>query len=206
MSPRILVPQNWLSGNGMENYLMNWILSGLDSWPPEMVDAARWLLAKYHNVFSLDPTELGCTHSTEHMIMVMDGTPFKEWFRQIPSPLVEEVWNYLQDILESGAIWPSQTVLCNAVVLVRKKDGVLWLCINFCHLNMCMKKDSYPLPRIQEALESLVGTGHFSCLDLKLGFWQIQMDETLKQFTTFTVGKLGFSNVITCPLDSAMHL
>ena len=55
-----------------------------------------------------------------------------------------------------------------------------------------MKKDSYLLPRIQEALESLVGTGHFSCLDLKSRFWQIKMDEASKQYTTFTVGNLGF--------------
>ena len=56
-------------------------LSGLDSWAPKLVDAACWLLAKYHNVFSLDPMELGCTHSTEHMTKVMDDTPFKEQFR-----------------------------------------------------------------------------------------------------------------------------
>ena len=55
-----------------------------------------------------------------------------------------------------------------------------------------MKKDSYPLPQIQEVLESLVGTGHFSCLDLKSGFWQIKMDEASKQYTAFTVGNLGF--------------
>ena len=78
------------------------------------------------------------------------------------------------------------------VVLVRKMDGSLWFCINFCHLNTCMKKDSYPLPRIQEALESLVGAGHFSCLDLKLGFWQIKMEEASKQYTAFTVGNLAF--------------
>ena len=55
-----------------------------------------------------------------------------------------------------------------------------------------MKKDSYPLPRIQEVLESLVGVSHFSCLDLKSRFWQIKMDEALKQYTAFTVGNLGF--------------
>ena len=56
------------------------------------------------------------------------------------------------------------------MVLVRKKDGGLWFYIDFHHLNAHMKKDCYPLPRIQEALESLVVTGHFSCLDLKSGF------------------------------------
>ena len=44
----------------------------------------------------------------------------------------------------------------------------------------------------QEALESLVGTGHFSFLDLKSGFWQIKIDKASKQYTAFTVGILGF--------------
>ena len=48
------------------------------------------------------------------------------------------------------------------------------------------------MPQIQEALESLVGAGHFSYLDLKSRFWQIRMDEASKQYTTFTVGNLGF--------------
>ena len=141
-------------------------LSGLNSWAPELADAAHWLLVEYHDVFSLDPAELGCTHSTEHTIKVMDDTPFKEQFRWIPLLMVEEVRNHLKEMLESGAIRPSQSTWCNAMVLVRKKDGGLCFCIDFHHLNAHMKKDSYPLHRIQDALESLVGTNHFSCLDL----------------------------------------
>ena len=166
-------------------------LSGLDSWASELVDATCWLLAKYHDVFLLDPAELGCTHSMEHIIKVTDDTPFKEQFRQIPLPLVEEVRNHLKEMLESGAIRPSQSAWCNAVVLVQKKDSSLHFCIDFHCLNAHTKKDSYPLPRIQEALESLVGTGHFSCLDLKSGFWQIKKKEASKQYTAFTVGNLG---------------
>ena len=79
-------------------------LSGLDSWPLELADAACWLFAKYHDFFSLEPVEMGCTHSTEHTIKVMNDTPFKEQFRKIPLPLVEEVQNYLREMLESGAI------------------------------------------------------------------------------------------------------
>ena len=167
-------------------------LSGLDSWAPELADAACWLLAKYHDIFSLDLAELGCIHSTEHTIKLMDNTTFKEQFRQIPLLMVEEVRNHLRGMLESGAIRSSHSTWCNAMVLVWKKDGGLHFCINFCHLNAHTKKDSYPLPRIQEALESLVGAGHFSCLDLKSRFWQIRMDEASKQYTTFTGGNLGF--------------
>ena len=106
--------------------------------------------------------------------------------------MVKEVRNHLREMLESSTIRPSQSTWCNAVVPVWKKDGSLHFCIDFCCLNACTKKDSYPLPRIQEALDSLVGTGHFSCLDLKSRFWQIRMDEVSKQYTAFTVGKLGF--------------
>ena len=95
-------------------------------------------------------------------------------------------------MLESGAIRPSQSTWCNVVVLMQKKDGSLQLCIDFCCLNTHMKKDSYPIPRIQEALESLVGAGHFFCLDPKSGFWQIKMEEASKQYTACTVGNLGF--------------
>ena len=167
-----------------------------------MADSACWLLAEYHNKLSLDLAELGYTHSTEHIIKVTDNTPFKEHFRQIPPPLVEEVWNHLKEMLESGTIRPSQCAWCNAVVLVWKKDGSLCFCIDFCHVNACTKKDSYSLSRIQEVLESLVGTGHFSYLDLKSGFWQIKMDEASKQYTAFTVGNLGFLSAIGCLLGS----
>ena len=53
-------------------------LCGLNTWPLELAEAAHQLLAEYQNVFSLEPVELGCTHSTEHTIKVTDDTPFKE--------------------------------------------------------------------------------------------------------------------------------
>ena len=143
-------------------------------------------------MFSLDLAELDCTHSMEHIIKVTDDTPFKEQFRWIPPPLVEEVRNHLKEMLGSGVIRPCQSAWCNAMVLVLKKDDGLHFGINFCCLKTGMKKDSYPLPRIQEALEHLVGTGHFSCLDLKSRFWQIKMEEASKQYTALTVGNLGF--------------
>ena len=115
-------------------------LSGLDSWAPELADAACWLLAKYHNVFSLDPTELGCTHSMEHTIKDMDDTPLKEQFRQIPPPLVEEIQNHLQEMLEFVDIRPSQSAWCNAVMLGQKKDGSLWFCIEFATWMLTQKR------------------------------------------------------------------
>ena len=121
-------------------------LSGCDSWAPELADEAHQLLAEYHDIFLLDQVELGCTHSTEHTIKVTDDTPFKEQFRWIPPPIVEEVRNHLREMLESGAIRPSQSVWCNAVVLVRKKDSGLCFCIDFWCLITHMKKDPTHCP------------------------------------------------------------
>ena len=100
-------------------------LSGLESWPPELVEAALPLLAKYHNIFSLESSELSCTHSTKHVIKITYDTLFKEWLSWIPPPLVEEVHTHLQEMLDSGMIHPSQSVWSNATVLVWKKDGGL---------------------------------------------------------------------------------
>ena len=83
-------------------------------------------------------------------------------------------------------------MVVNAFILVQKKEGTLHFCVNFRHLNTHPKKDSYPLLQIQEALESMVGSAHFSSMDCKSGFWQIKMVPGLQQYTTFTVGNLGF--------------
>ena len=87
---------------------------------------------------------------------------------------------------------------------MHKKDGSQCFCIDFCKLNARTKKDSYPLPWIQEAIESLVGVGNFSCLDLIMGFRQTAMDEASKQYTAFTVGNLGFFKCECMPLGCAM--
>ena len=128
----------------------------------------------------------------KHKIKIDDSEPFKEHFRCIPPPLLDEVRQHIDEMLEAGAIRPSNSPWCNAVVLVCKKDGGLCFCIDFRKLNAKTKKDSYPLPCIQETLDSLFGARVFSTLDLKSGFWQIMMDEDSKQYTAFTVGNLGF--------------
>ena len=102
-------------------------------------------------------------------------------------PLVEEVHMHLQEMLDSGTICPSQSVWCNAMVLVQKEDRGLCFCIDFWCLNAhAQRKTLIHCLGSKEALESLVGAGHFSCLDLKSGFWQIKMDESSKQYTAFT--------------------
>ena len=167
-------------------------LDGLAHWSPENAVAVRELALAYHDVFKLESNKLGCTGAIEHEIHIENDEPFKEWFWHIHPPLLEQVHASLRDMLEAGVIHPSQSPWCNVVVLVWKKDGNLCFCMNFRHLNVHTKKDLYPLPQIQEALESMAGSAHFSSMDFKSGFWQIKMAPGLQQYTAFMVGNLGF--------------
>ena len=73
-----------------------------------------------------------------------------------------------------------------------EKDGSLRFCIDLHWLNLCTIKDAYSLPRIDEILDCLGGSVIFTSLDLKSGYWQVEMDEMSKQLTAFTVRPLGF--------------
>ena len=174
-------------------------LDRLKDWPPELAKQAIALLLEFHHVFSLEPNEIGCTDATKHVIKLMKDEPFKERFHRIALPLVDEVRQHIQEMLDGGAIRPSQSPWCNAVVLIRKKDGSLRFCIDFRRLNARTKKDTYPLPRMQETMESMVGAWHFSCMDLKSRFWQVQMDEDSRQYTAFTVGSMGVYEFLPMP-------
>ena len=174
-------------------------LDGLAHWSPGNAVAMRELVLAYHVIFTLEGNELGCTSAIKHEICIENSQPFKERFGHISPPLLEEVHASLWDMQEVGAICPSQSPWCNAVVLVWKKDGTLHFCVDFRCLNTWMKKDSYPLPHIQEALESMVGSAHFSSMDFKSGFWQIKMALESKQYTAFTVDNLGFYEFTCMP-------
>ena len=137
----------------------NGSLRKLKGWKKETALKAKWLLMEFHHIFCLEKNEMGCTDATEHIIELLSkqDEPFKERFRRIAPHKVEEVHQHIQETLDGGAIWPSQSPWCNAVVLVCKKDGTLRFCIDFRHLNTCTKKDSYLIPKCLETMESLVG-------------------------------------------------
>ena len=80
----------------------------------------------------------------------------------------------------SNSPWPSE------VVLVRKKDGSLRFCIDLRRLNACTIKDAYSLPHIDETLDCLGGAIILTSLDLKSGYWQVEMDKESQPVTAFS--------------------
>ena len=174
-------------------------LSGLEAWPQEQAEKAHSLLKEYHDIFSLEKHDMGHTNTTKHKIVLKDPDtpPFKEHFRRIPPPQLDEVREHLKLMLDAGVIQSSNSPWCNAVVLVRKKDGSLCFCIDFRKLNSLTVKDSHPLPHICETLESLAGPAHYSMFNS--GFRQVPMDEESKQYIAFTLGSMGLYECESMP-------
>ena len=106
--------------------------------------------------------------------------------------MVNEVRDHIQQLLACGTIRPSKSPFASSIVLVRKKNGKLRLCVNYRMLNDRTVKDSYALPRIEEVFNCLNGANFFSTIDMKSGYHQVEVEETHKERTSFTVGPLGF--------------
>ena len=167
-------------------------MTGIEEWSQEDKKAVDELFKEYGRLFALEKNDLGHTTKVKHKIQLNDYTPFKERYRRVPPHLYEEVQKHLKEMVEIGAIRKSSSPWASAVVLVRKKDGSLRFCIDLRHLNNRTIKDAYSLPRIEETLDCLNGAKIFTSLDLKSGYWQVEMEEESKPLTAFTVGPLGF--------------
>ena len=203
-------PQN-LNSENTENpsveddgsWILNLIdLSGLENWPENLQHEAKEMLKRNAKVFSKDDMDMGRTNLVKHHIKLTDPVPFKEAYRRIPPQMYDEVKTHLQEMLDLGAIRPSNSPWASAIVLVRKKDGRLRFCIDLRKLNNRTVKDAYSLPRIESILDSLGGAQIFSTLDLKAGYWQVEMAEECKAYTAFTCGPLGFYECDTMPFGA----
>ena len=167
-------------------------LEGLDAWTADCQQAAKDLLVDSADVFSKNDLHLGKCNILKHDIKITDPQPFKERYRRIPSHLYEEMKAHLQEMVEVGAIRRSFSPWASAMVLVRKKDGGLRFCIDMRKLNNRTIKDGYSLPRIEDTLDCLHGAKWFSTLDLKSGYWQVELEEETMPLTAFTLGPPGF--------------
>ena len=82
-------------------------------------------------MFSTGPTDLGYTRLVEHEINLTDDTPYRDPYRRIPPSMFDEVREHLREMLEVGAIRESSSPYSSNLVLVRKSDGSLRLCIDY---------------------------------------------------------------------------
>ena len=155
-------------------------------------EKASLIFEKWQRIFSRGPLDLSHTDLVRHEIKLTDDKPFKEPYRRISPAMIEEVREHIAEMLAAKAIRPSSSPFSSNVVIVRKKDGSIRFCIDFRKLNQRTIGDAYAIPRIEDSLHLLVGSKFFTKLDLKAGYWQVELKEEDKMKTAFQVGNIGF--------------
>lgn len=126
------------------------------------------------------------TAIAKHRIITDDYThpihqsPYRVSFKER-----EAIQEQVREMLRDDVIQPSNSPWAAPVVLVRKKDGTLRFCVDYRRLNKVTKKDVYPLPRVDDTLDRLRCARYFSSIDLKSGYWQIEVDERDREKTAF---------------------
>uniref|UniRef100_A0A8C1Y575 Gypsy retrotransposon integrase-like protein 1 n=2 Tax=Cyprinus carpio TaxID=7962 RepID=A0A8C1Y575_CYPCA len=157
----------------------------LGSLPDEEQSKVRVLLQQYQSIFAINESDLGCTNLISHDIPLVDETPVRQRHRRIPPSEYETVRAHINQLLESQVIRESCSPYASPIVLVKKKDGSLRLCVDYRQLNAKTRRDAFPLPRIEESLDALSGARWFSTLDLASGYNQVPVSEGDKPKTAF---------------------
>ena len=167
---------------------------------PEEQARVHQLLEKYADAFAYTPDQLGRCTVVKHTIDTGQHPPIRlRSYRTSPAKR-EEIEKQVHEMLENDIISPSVSPWSSPVVLVKKSDGTMRFCVDYRKLNQITRKDCHPLPRITEALDSMGGARFFSTLDLRSGYWQLEMEDNSNEKTAFITHN-GLYEFNVLPLD-----
>ena len=154
-----------------------------DKVPSVYHERIRALLRRYSDMCS---GTLGEINVTEHRIDLIEGAkpvhaqPYRAGPRQ---RLLEE--QEIERQLAAGVIEPATSPWASPIVFVPKKDGSLRFCVDYRRLNAVTVRDTYPLPRMDECIDSLGEATVFSTLDANWGYWQMPIANRDRDKTAF---------------------
>ena len=140
---------------------------------------------KILDAFYQDSDDTGDAQNCKTKIRLKEETPVQKSYYSMPKPLHQEVKHYVEDFLNKGWITKLSPNFSLPVAAVRKKDGSLRLCCDYRALNNKNISDRHPLPRVQDAIDSLNGKTWFSLLDQQKTYHQIYLDPESRPLTTF---------------------
>ena len=165
-------------------------------------DSVEKLIMEFRGSFDFYPALLSNAQGVTHTVEV-DGGPIRQRMYRYSAEERTRIQEHVEDILKKDVIDSSNSPWASPVVMVRKKDGSWRFCIDYRRLNAITKKDVYPLPRIDDALDCLHGASYFTSLDLRSGYWQISVDERDREKTAFKTpdGLFQFKDYYLVPLE-----
>lgn len=149
---------------------------------------------------TLSPDDkLGRTNFIKAHIDTGDTRPFKKRQYKLSPYMLQHLNNELDKMLDLDVIEPSFSPWNSPVLLVKKSSGEWRFCFDGRALNEVTKKDSYPLPLVDDILKMLADAKFISSIDLKSAFWQIPLDEESKEKTAFSIPGRGLFHFKVLP-------
>ncbi len=170
-----------LSSSSQRDFLHLLNLTDTDLTQDE-ISQLKTLLLKYHTCFREQP---GRTRLTQHHIDTGTSKPIKLRPYRVSPQRQQIISQHINQMLTDGIIELANGPYAAPVTLQPKKDGSLRFCVDFRQLNSVTVRDVYPLPRIDDTLDQLQTAKYFTSLDLKSGFWQIELDDESRPKTAF---------------------
>ena len=146
------------------------------------ISKIRTVLASFADVFTDVP---GRTDCIEHDIRLTSEVPVKLKPYTIPLHAKQKVIEELQTMLDLGIVRQSDSPYSSPIVIVKKKDGNIRLCIDFRKLNSITVFDAEPIPNQDELMAKLCSAKYYSKIDLSKGYFQIPLKEDCKKYTAF---------------------
>ena len=144
------------------------------------------MVNEFPEVFPEDVNELPPEREVEFTIELIPGTsPVSMAPYRMSASELSELKKQLEELLEKKFIRPSVSPWGAPVLLVKKKEGTMRLCVDYRQLNKVTIKNRYPLPRIDDLMDQLVGACVFSKIDLRSGYHQIRVKAEDIQKTAF---------------------
>ncbi len=162
------------------------------------------MLERYKDVFAWNKGELGCYTVGEHVIDTQGFPPC----RAAPSRLSyweeAEVKRQIDALVELGKMRPNNFEYAYRVTLPVKKDGSRHFCGDYMPLNAQTRRDSFPMPLVEDMIDQLGSLAWFTTLDLQSDFWQIRMaPEDVKKTALITKTRLYDWTVMPFGLKNA---
>ena len=162
------------------------IRKGYDAFLALILDSKRGqvdvekipVVREFPNVFPKELLGILLEREVDLSIVIVSGTApvSRAPYRMAPAEL-KELKVQLQELLDKEFVRPSVSPWGAPVLFVKKKDGILRMCIDYRQISKVTVKNKYPLPRIEDLFDQLKEAGVFSKIDLRSGYYQLRVKE-----------------------------
>lgn len=143
----------------------------------DQVDHVLVLLNEYKDLVARNLKQVGCTHLAEMKMILKDDRPVVYRPYRISYKEREQVRDIVDELRNADIVEESESPYASPILLVKKKDGTVRMCVDYRELNKKTVPDKYPLPRIDDQLDRLHGNVYFTSLDLFSGYYQIPIND-----------------------------